>query len=298
MTEKRSRMLTFYLLPALILMTCIQFMPMLYNLVLSFLNIRLTDPNKAVQFMGLVNYLTILKDAAFWNAVKVTLMIAVSSVVLQIVLGLALAMLLDVQGRFGATYRSMSFFRGLLFIPYMIMPVMVGLSWFIFADSNYGMLNPIFQWLGIPTKVWFADRDTVVGAIIAMDTWQCTPMVMMILSAGLKTIDGSLYEAAKVDGANPWHKFLYVTLPCMTPVLKVAVSMRLMDVMRIYDTIIATTKGGPGTTSEVISIYVYKLAFKSFKTSQGATAALLITVLILAMSMIVVRFFSHEEKDA
>ena len=120
------------------------------------------------------------------------------------------------------------------------------------------MLNPILQAFGIPTRVWFSDPNTAIWAIVAMDTWQCTPMVMMILSSGLKTIDGALYEAAVVDGANAWQKFRSITIPLLKPVLKVAVSMRLMDVMRIYDTIIATTKGGPGEMTEAISVFTQK----------------------------------------
>jgi len=120
---------------------------------------------------------------------------------------------------------------------------------------------------------------------------------MLILASGLKTIDTSLYEAAIVDGANAWHKFKFITLPMLNPVLKVAITMRLMDVMRIYDTIIATTKGGPGKLTEVMSIYTYKLAFGTFKTSQGATSALLITVMILLLSQIVVKLFSINNSD-
>lgn len=297
MFRSRKRSFVAFLTPALLMIICIQFLPMAYNVVLSFLNIQLNKPNLSVEFVGFDNYASILTDSGFWNSVIVTLIIGISSTVLQLVLGLTLALLLDIKGRFGKAPAGMGFFRGLLFIPYMIMPIMVGLMWFIFADSNYGMLNPILQAFGIPTRVWFSDPNTAIWAIVAMDTWQCTPMVMMILSSGLKTIDGALYEAAVVDGANAWQKFRSITIPLLKPVLKVAVSMRLMDVMRIYDTIIATTKGGPGEMTEAISVFTQKLGFEQFKTSMGGTTALLITILILAMSELVVRVFSTKNDE-
>lgn len=295
MFRSRRRSFVFFLLPALLLIIFIQFMPMGYNLVLSFLNIQLNKPNLPVKFVGLQNYFSILSDKGFWNSVVVTLIIGIASTVLELLFGLILALLLDMKGRFGKAPGGMGFFRGLLFIPYMIMPIMVGLTWFIFADSNYGMLNPILEMFGLPTRVWFSNEKTAIWAIVAMDIWQCTPMVMMIIASGLKTIDASLYEAAVVDGANSWQKFSSITMPMLKPVLKVAVSMRLMDVMRIYDTIIATTKGGPGNKTEAISVFTQKLGFEQFKTSQGGTAALLITILILVMSQIVVRVFSTKE---
>jgi len=295
--EARRRDDIWFLLPAILIMAFILFMPMVYNIGLSFFNIVLNKPNMEREFVGFQNYLTILSDSNFWNSIKVTLVIAITSVVFQLILGLGLALLLNISGPFGRKLTGMGFFRGLLFIPYMLMPIMVGLTWFIFADSTYGMLNPILSFFGIPTKVWFSDPGTVVWSIIAMDTWQCTPMIMLILASGLKTIDTSLYEAAIVDGANAWHKFKFITLPMLNPVLKVAITMRLMDVMRIYDTIIATTKGGPGKLTEVMSIYTYKLAFGTFKTSQGATSALLITVMILLLSQIVVKLFSINNSD-
>ncbi len=288
---------TWFLLPAVVIMAFIQFMPMVYNLGLSFLNIVLNNPKIERKFVWFQNYVTILSDPDFWNSIKVTLIIGITSVVLQLVLGLGLALLLNIRGPFGKTPAGMGFFRGVLFIPYMLMPIMVGLTWFIFADSTYGMLNPILSIFGIPSKVWFSDPSTTIWSIVAMDTWQCTPMIMLILASGLKTIDRSLYEASTVDGANAWHKFRYITMPMLNPVLKVAVTMRLMDVLRIYDTIIATTKGGPGKLTEVMSIYTYKLGFGTFKTSIGATSALLITIMILLLSQLVVKFISIKDSD-
>ena len=169
------------------------------------------------EFEGLQNNVTILSDSDFWNSIKVTLVIAITSVILQLVFGLGLALLLNIRGPFGSEPVGMGFFRGVLFIPYMLMPIMVGLTWFLFADSTYGMLNPILSFFGIPTKLWFSDPNTVVWSIIAMDTWQCTPMIMLILASGLKTIDVSLYEAATIDGGNAWHKFKYITMPMLNP---------------------------------------------------------------------------------
>ncbi len=297
--RSRSRKLesTWFLLPTIIIMAFIQFMPMVYNLWLSFINTVLNNPNIERKYVGLQNYATILSDPDFWNSIKVTLVIGITSVILQLLLGLGLALLLNIRGSFGNTPVGMGFFRGVLFIPYMLMPIMVGLTWFIFADPTYGMLNPILSTFGIPTKVWFSDSNTAIWAIIAMDTWQCTPMIMLILASGLKSIDRSLYEASIIDGANAWQKFRYITMPMLNPVLKVAVTMRLMDVLRIYDTIIATTKGGPGKLTEVMSIYTYKLGFGTFKTSLGATSALLITFMILILSQLVVKFFSVKDSN-
>ena len=279
------------------MIACIQFAPMLYNVVLSFQNVQINKPTLALKFVGIDNYVKILSSSGFWNSVVVTLKIALTSVLLQMFFGFAIALLLNIRGKYGRAPKGMGFFRGLLFIPYMIMPIMVGLTWFIFADPTYGMLNPILQFFGLPTKVWFSDSSTALWTIVVMDTWQCTPMVMLIISAGLKAIDGTYYESALIDGANAWQRFRYITVPLVKPVLKVAVSMRLMDVMRIYDTIIATTKGGPGFRTEAISVYTQKLGFDKFKTSLGATAALLITILILVMSRLVVRFFGNTNED-
>jgi multiple sugar transport system permease protein len=222
-----------FLIPALILVILVQFLPMLYGLYLSVQNIVLNKPFVPVQFTWLSNYIELLSDSTFYYSIGVTFFIGIICVILQLIIGLLLALLLDTEVEKNKPVPGMGFFRGILFMPYMLMPIIVGIVWLVMYDQTYGLFNYFLTFFGVKPISWFANQNTAVWAIIIMDTWQCVPMIMLILSSGLKAIDYSFYEAAEIDGASIWQKFKYLTLPFLKPVILVAVAIRTMDVLMI-----------------------------------------------------------------
>ncbi len=284
-----------FTLPALLMVSCVLFFPILYDIYLSFFNIKLIAPNRPLRFLGLENYMTLFRDAHFLKALRTTVSIGLLCVAIQIVLGMCLALLFERKRRFGRALPGLQTLRGVMMLPYLMMPVMIGTMWKLIMDPSFGFLYRFVTQLGLPRVTYFSDPAWSFWMIILIDTWQCTPMVMLILSAGLKTIDETLYEAAHVDGANRWQNFWRITLPSIRPSLKVALSVRLMDVLRIYDTIFASTKGGPGDETTVLSIYVYNKAFLQYETSRAAAAALVVTVLILLMSLVVIKGLANRD---
>lgn len=294
MERQTNRTHMLFATPALVMVTCVMFIPMIYNLIMSFCNMKLTAPKRAIKFVGLKNYVNILTDDLFLNAVAVTFKIGLTCVCLELLLGMTFALLLEHRRKFNKSLPGMGALRGIMMMSYLMMPVMVGTTWKLILDPSFGILYHALIKLGFPAVTYFSDPFWAIAMVIVMDTWQCTPMVMLILTAGMKTIDETLYEAAHVDGATWWQSFRRITIPCLKPSLKIAVSMRLMDVLRIYDTIYATTKGGPGDTTNVMSIYVYNKAFSQFETSMAAAAALIVTVIILTVSLFVIHCLSTD----
>lgn len=285
---------TLLLLPALIILFIIEFIPMIYGLILSFMNINLNKPYLENKFIGLQNYAYLLSKGEFYHSILITFTIAFFCLLIEFVLGFLIVMMLNRQSQSGKASTAMGFFRGVLFTPNMIMSVIAGTIWFYMYDMNYGMITYLFELLGLPSINIIGTAETVIPAIIVIDVWQSTPMVMLLLSAGLKSIDPAYYEACSIDGASAWQKIRYVTLPLLKPVLAVTFCLRSMDVLRIFDTVFVTSKGGPGNVSEVMSLYVYRSAFTSAQTSRGSAGAIIIAAIVFVISILNMKYISGD----
>lgn len=267
-----------FVLPSVVMLLAIGLFPLLYSLGISFLQWDLQRPER--RFIGLKNYTKALEDNRMWEAMGHTLVIIIVAVALELLLGLILAQTLSTH------LPGKRFIMPLLLLPVVMAPLIVGYTWRMLWDTQYGPINQVLGWvLGRPVEiVWLANPTTVYPAILITEIWQWTPFMFLVLLAGIVAIDPQLKEAASLDGASAWQTLRFVTLPMVQPIIVLALLFRALDVFKLFDIIYSLTGGGPGSQTETISYYVYILGFQNFRL--GYTAALSILVLI-AVSVLI-----------
>jgi multiple sugar transport system permease protein len=266
--------------PAVIAMLAVTAYPILYALVLSVQDFDLRFPEDNA-FAGIDNYVTVLTSGLWWTDVFNTLFITVIAVSIELVLGMAIALVM---------YRAI-FGRGLVrvsvLIPYGIITVVAAFSWQYAFDPTTGFVNNLP--LIADDKAWFGDRFSSFAVIIMAEIWKTTPFMALLLLAGLTTIDDGLYEAAKVDGANAWQRFVRITLPLMKPAILVALLFRTLDSFRVFDTIFIMTGGAQDTES--VSILGYNQLIERLNLGLGSAVSVLIFFSVLIIAVIFVRGF-------
>ena len=262
------------LAPAIFLLLLIGIFPLIYALVVSFQAITMTEVDTS--FQGLANYAQLFKDKRLWWSLAHTVLITVIALPIELILGLAMAQLFleKMPGR--------QIFIALLVLPSIISPIVAGATWRLMFDNRYGPINQILGWLwGAPVPaLWNINPNLVYPAIIVCEIWQWTPFMFLILLAALSNVDKSQLEAAEIDGAGFWRTFVRVVMPAIWPVMAIAILIRGLDLVRIFDIIWALTEGGPGTMTETISIYSYSQGFRQFEISYNAAIAFLVIVLL------------------
>jgi multiple sugar transport system permease protein len=260
--------------PAIFLLLFIGLFPLLYSLMVSFQHITMLEEDKA--FAGFLNYAQLFKDTRLWQSLLHTAVVTVIALPVELVLGLLMAQLfLDrLPGR--------QVFVSLLVMPTVISPIVAGATWRLLFDNRYGPINQIIGWFaGKPVAaLWTVNPDLVYPAIILCEIWQWTPFMFLILLAALSNVDKSLTEAAEIDGAGYWRIFVKIVLPAIWPVMAIALLIRGLDLVRIFDIIWALTTGGPGTMTETISVYTYVQGFQQFEVSYTAAVAFLVIFLL------------------
>ena len=269
-------------LPTFLMMMCVFGLPLAFSLYLSFTGWGLDQPLFAGRFVGLANYDDLLTNAVFKNAVLITLGYTAATVAAQMLLGLGIALLLNVE------LPGMRIFRTALIVPMMITPIVGALCWKLLLDPSHGVLN---QWIG-EKIVWLGRPDTAILAIWLVGVWQNTTYVTLILLAGLRSLPTEPLEAASIDGASRLQAFWYVTLPMLRPYILVALLLRTIFEFRAFDNIYAMTGGGPANTTMVLSMYTYLVTFVQFDFSIGAAAAwlmLLMSMVLCVLFILVIR---------
>jgi len=240
------------------------------------------------EFVGLHNFNTMLHDPIFWHALKITLIFTAVSTVLQTMLPMLLAVLLN------AGWRGSTLIRTLLFIPQVVSLVVSGLLWQMLLDGNFGLINRMLNGVGLHglTRHWLADTHTVLASILVVSLWQSLGFFMLIFFAGLQGIDRTLYEAARVDGANRWQEMWRITVPMLRPVTAVVIALNLIGGVKVFELIYVMTGGGPDHASEVLGTYLYGLAFGGTAgaiPAVGYATAVSVIVFILGMATIIVQ---------
>lgn len=269
----RSRVAAAMALPSVVILVLLAAGPLVFMLVNSFRSWELTAPYPPA-FVGLENYIRLLQDERFWNALLNTLKLLVMGLILQAGLGLMIALLLN------RPFPLKRLATALLLVPVMITPVVSGFNWRLIFHEQFGPLNYIIRGLGLGEgHAWLADPATAIYTILVVDTWQWTPFVAMVLLAGLQAIPKQVYEAANVDGARPLQTFRKVTLPLLRPMFTLVVLLRTIFIFRIFDPVFILTGGGPGTATETLSVYTFYSGFRYF--SMGYTGAMAVIQLIM-----------------
>jgi multiple sugar transport system permease protein len=231
-------------------------------------------------FVGLANYIRLPTDPRFVEAVGHTITYTLLSVILPVIFGTFAAVI------FHQKFPFRGFLRGLFIMPMMATPVAVALVWTMMFHPQLGVLNYILSLFGLPAELWVFHPGSVIPSLVMVETWQWTPLVMLIVLGGLSAIPSEPYESARIDGANAWQMFRYITLPLITPFIFVASMIRMIDAVKSFDIIFAITQGGPGSASETINLYLYSVAFVYYDIGYGSAIAVVFFVLIVVLAAI------------
>ncbi|MFC0408352.1 carbohydrate ABC transporter permease [Roseomonas elaeocarpi] len=266
-----------FVLPALITVCAVILFPWAFTLWMSTNEWRVGE---AHEFVGLANFARLLHDGRFLDSLWHTLTYTVLSVVAPIVLGTAAALF------FHREVPLRGLLRGIFVMPMMATPVAVALVWTMMFHPQLGVLNYLLDLVGIPPQEWVFHPATVIPSLVLVETWQWTPLVMLIVLGGLASLPQEPYESAQIDGANAWQRFRYLTLPLLGPFLMVAVIIRTIDAFKSFDIIYAITQGGPGTASETINLYLYQVAFSYYQVGYGSAIAVVFFVFIILLSLL------------
>lgn len=260
-------------LPATLLMLAVTLYPLIIAVQMSFMQWKVTSPVR--RLVGLHNYTQLITaDARFLNSIQVTVLIVFTALALEFLFGLGLALL------FWGEFRFKRLLTTLMLIPMMISPVVVGFTARMGFTVSYGFVNQILSWLTF-SKVeiqWLSDPGLAPIAIILADVWQWTSLVFLILLAGLMSLPQAPLEAARVDGASSWQSLRYIVLPQLRYFILVALLIRGLDLLKLFDVILLATRAGPGIATETITVYIYTLAFRFFNLGYAAAAAFLLLI--------------------
>ena len=272
------------LLPTILLLLAAMAYPVGYSLYLSVLDFRLGQ-RVPPKFVGLGNYVYVLNDPMFWQSLRQTLFFAAFSLLFEMVVALGLALVL------ARPMRAVGLMRGIVLLPWMIASAVAAVVWALLFEGSYGPINYAMVRLGLYDRPvpWLTIPGVAMWVLIALDVWRETPVVTMMLVAGLQSIPGELIEAAAIDGAGPWRRFTAVVLPSLRPAIVLALLLRTMVVLRVYDVVAILTGGGPGGTTEVIGTYLYKQAFSSFFLGRASATGIILVVITLAVSLLYLR---------
>lgn len=266
-----------FVAPSIVFIVVMIIVPLLYNFAMSFTDWQMSLV-KAPSFLGLQNYKDLLQDERFLNSVWRTIVFSVIAIALETVLGVALAVL------FNRKFHGRRIIQALMLLPVVATPVALGMVWTLILEPSIGFANVVLQALGMAPRTFIATTGfESLLCLILIDVWEWTPMLMLMVYGGLMTIPQDPYESALLDGATRWQTFTKITLPLASPSILVAVLMRLIDVVKTYDIIYATTQGGPSFATETINIYGYLNMFGYYRFGKAAAISVLFFIVVMAV---------------
>ncbi len=266
-------------LPATIFVALMMAFPLVFTLAVSMTDWTVATRG-SLSFVGPANYLSMFKEARFYDSLVHTLYFTILAVGMETVLGVAIALLLNRH------FAGKELVKMLFLLPMVCTPVAIGLCWTLFYEPTVGLFTYTLKQLGIPTMAWLATPSTVIPAIALVDIWEWTPFVILIALAGLANLPLDCFEAATVDGANALQKFRHVTLPLLMPTLMTAITLRSIDAIKTFDIIFSMTNGGPLNASENLNVYAYKQGFQYFQFGSASTLLMMLFVLVLGCTLL------------
>ena len=288
---RQEKFLPYLLLaPALVLLAGMIY-PFALGFYYSFTSYWLQYPNR-FRFVWFDNYVNLVTEPLFLSSLEFTLGFTLAAVVIQVGLGLAIALFLHgrIPGR-GAI-------RALMLLPLMMPPVITALMWKIMmASTNAGILNHMLSFIGVGPINWFGSTEGAVASILIIDTWGNLPFVALILLGGLQALPNEPYEAARVDGAGALAVLRYVTLPLLSPFIVLVVLFRTMDSLRIFDVIYATTLGGPNDATTNLHIMAYQYSFQWYQMGKGMAQAIVLLLLVVICSYLLMRLWNRASES-
>jgi multiple sugar transport system permease protein len=271
--------------PAALVVAAVIVFPWLFTL---FMSVHDWKVSGNVYYVGLANYVHLVQDSRFLWAVARTLYFTSAAVILPILIGIWAAVC------FARRFRLRGAARTLFILPMMATPVAIALIWTMMFHPQLGVLNYLLSLISLPPSSWVYSANTVIPTLVMVETWQWTPLVMLIVLGGISSLPIDPYEAAVIDGATAWQMFRYITLPLVWPFIVVAGVMRVIDALKAFDTIFVITNGGPGTASETINMLLYQTAFGYYNLGYASSMVVVFFVLIMLLSLILLRTRQQE----
>ena len=266
------------LTPTLIVLLVMTAYPLIFTFVYSFTDYNYLKGTENASFVLFDNYVSLFKNGYFQQAVWNTIKFTILAVVLEMALGLLIAVFVN------SLKRGQKIMRTLLLLPYLLPAVTVALSWRMMLSANYGIINQFLKGLGLPVFNWFMDTKTAFGTILLIDVWQNVPFVFLLLYASLQSVSENQYEAARIDGAGFFQQFWYITLPNIKGSLALWALLRTIDTFRLFEKVNVLTGGGPAGTTTTITQFLYTYGIKSLDFGFGSAGAIVMTLLVLILS--------------
>jgi multiple sugar transport system permease protein len=282
--------------PTLIILFAIGIYPFLYSLWIAGHNVILSKPYIPRFFVGLYQYQVLVQDPEFWQALGKTLLFTIEAVVIEFWLGLGLALLFQRQ------LRGTSIMRVFILIPMILPPLVAALIWRYMFYPGAGLVTyyvgGITRAFGFGEIPFLSNPSVAFQTLVFVDVWEWTPFMFLMLSAGLASIPRQPYEAAEIDGANAWRVFWTITMPLLRPAILIAVIIRTMDAFRTYELIVIMTRGGPGSATTTLNVFLTKTGLEFFDASKAAALSLIMMMIIIVMSFVFIRVFRSKTEVA
>lgn len=289
MGQRRATLWAF-LLPSVLALLIVGLGPILFAINMSLRRYNLARPADLGTFIGLDNFRAVLGDPTFWDSLQRTFTFLGIVLPLQLLLGLAIAMLLNLPGQ--------SFLRMLtrvaLVIPLATTPAVLGLIGRLLFNREAGIVNYSLSFFGMQPITWLGDPNNAFAAIVVMEVWQWTPLAALVFLAGLTTVPKEAEEAARLETNRWYHILRYVQLPFLLPGLTLILILRTADVLKLFDLVFTMTRGGPGSATELVSLYVQRIGFRVFDQGVASAQGILLLVLCIVLSRLYIRFFYRE----
>jgi multiple sugar transport system permease protein len=266
--------------PAVVFVAAMVVFPFGYAVWLSLQDASLGAP---ARFVGMDNYVALARDPEFRNAFKVTFALFGTALAMQLVLGTWLGLALNRIERLRTLIRTVAV------APFMLPPVVVGMMAIVILDPSLGAANWLLKTAGLPPQLWLAHPEWVLVSVALVDTWQWAPFVALLVLGGMQSLPAKVFEAAEVDGAVGWRRLVYVTLPLLGPTLLTATVLRSVDLLRFFDIVYITTRGGPGNASMTMNVLAYQMAFDFSRFGYAAAAMLTLSATVLGTVLVFAR---------
>jgi len=271
-----------YLAPSLVVFSVFVFFPLLFTAYLSLTKWNMISPNRA--FVGLKNYSQIFfRDPLFWKVLRNTAVFSVTVVVVAMILGLALALLVN------QPLRGRTVYRAGIFSPYITSTAAMALVWLWIFDPQYGLMNSLLKLIGIKGPYWLASTTWALPALIIMTIWRFVGYDMLIFLGGIQSLSSELLEAARIDGANDWQVFAHITFPLLSPTTFFIAVTSFITMFQNFETVYVMTAGGPVNSTNMMVYYLYQHAFQFFEAGYASALAMVLFVIVIALTAIQVR---------
>jgi len=276
-----------FLTPAFAILLIFLIFPLFWNIYISFHDVSFITILKNWEYSGWTNFVDLLNDPNFYTSLRTTVLFVAGSVALQFTIGMLMAVLLSQK------VRAAGVLRAIFIIPWTISAVIAAFSFKFIFDYNFGILNYIFQQIGLQPVGWLSDPNIVIWSLVIANVWYGTPFTMLFITAGLLSINPSLYEAAVIDGATKFRSFLRITLPLLKPFIVINLILITMWSVNFFDLQLVMTGGGPLFASTTASLYMYRQAFEFGLLSKGAAAGLILIIINISVAFVYLKLLKR-----